>query len=224
MRRARAGHRSSGLAPTLSSRSPRTAEGDAAFARGRRMCWRGGRCTASIRRSASSRSRAIVDVSDANNVGRDWRAAAALGQLAAEPRAGRGQPGHAGAGPAARAGADPVRAPDQHVPGRPSPAGREPGGDRGGSRAARRRLGRARPGHGRHGQGPGRTIGPHGGPPRPTGAGRHRLHHRAPLPPVFPADRRARPAARRRERPDARRRCRRPGGTPASLAARRLPL
>ena len=48
-------------------------------------------------------------------------------------------------------------------------------------RPARRRLARRLAGHGGHGQGGGRARGPHRGPPLPAGAGRHRLHHRAPF-------------------------------------------
>ena len=61
-------------------------------------------------------------------------------------------------------------------------------------------------------------VRPHRGPPLPAGAGRHRLHRRAPVAPPLPPGRRARPAPRGRQRADpvARRRpARRPAAGPA---------
>ena len=61
------------------------------------------------------------------------------------------------------------------------------------------RLGAALPGARRHGQGHGRTRGAHGGQALPAGAGRDRLHRRAPVPPLLQAGGRAGPAARCRQ-------------------------
>ena len=105
---------------------------------------------------------------------------------------------HARAGPRARAGAHPVRAPDRHLPGRAPPAGRDawsrwrppppcstpPGRTPPPSRPAMAKAFAGRSARTR-------------GPPLPAGAGRHRLHHRAPAAPLRPADDRAGPAARR---------------------------
>ena len=49
-----------------------------------------------------------------------------------------------------------------------------------------------------HGQGARRSRRPHGGPPLPAGARRHRVHHRAPAAPLRPPGPRARRALRRR--------------------------
>ncbi len=111
-----------------------------------------------------------------------------------------------------------VRAPDQRVPGRPAPPRRCAGFHRSGRCAPRRGLGGPCGARG-DGQGLRRAAGSRGGPPRPTGAGRHRLHHRAPVPPPGAAHARPRPVVRRRHRLDPaprrggssnQRRCRRP--------------
>ena len=62
----------------------------------------------------------------------DWAAAVALGRLALAHELVGASRTDARAGPRARPGADPVRATDQLVPGRPPPPGRDPRGHRDG--------------------------------------------------------------------------------------------
>ena len=83
---------------------------------------------------------------------------------------------------------------------------------------------------GGHGQGAGRAGGAHGGPPLPAGAGRHRIHHGARLPPLRPPCPGARRAVRFGPLPHPGPRCAScwpPGSSrrchPSELSGRRRP-
>ena len=94
----------------------------------------------------------------------------------------------------------PVRPPHRRLPGRPPPPGRQPRRHRSRRRRRARGVGRRHAAHRRARQGGRRSQRPHRRPPRPAGAGRHRLHHRALAAPLRPPRPRARPPPRRRPR------------------------
>ena len=84
--------------------------------------------------------------------------------------------------------------------------------------AAARGVGRRHAAHAAAGQGHRRPQRPHRRPPQPAGAGRHRLHDRAPAAPLRAASPRARPPPRRRPLAHRRPRC---GAAPRTAAYRR---
>ena len=135
------------------------------------------------------RQRALVDAADSRRLARCGRRRPARPR----PRAGRRLADDARAGPRPRRRADPVRPSHRPVPGRPSSPRREPRRDRGRRRGCSRGVGRRVARHRRDGQGDRRPQRPHRRPPLPAGAGRHRLHDRAPPPPLRPPCARPRP-------------------------------
>ena len=104
------------------------------------------------------------------------------------------------------------------VPGRPPPAGRRPWWpSRRPTPSSASAWEDGSPPTAAVGQGAGRPGRRDDGPPLPAGAGRHRLHHRARLPPLRPARPGARPAVRDVPRPHPGARaasCSPPGGSP----------
>ena len=156
---------------------------------------RRGRCTASIRGWASSRSTAR-STSTGDTAPVDWARGVALRAARARARARRRVAESARAGARARARTHPVRPADRAVPGGPPPPGRHARRDRDRGRGARRRVARSVAGHRGHGQGDRRAQRAHRRPSLPAGARRHRLHHRARPAPLRAAHPRARPALR----------------------------